>query len=295
MKNSSAFPLDRIQQIQNHPENFRLIEKMGPVSGPITERVGDELPIVFIDFETTGLSHDEDAVVEVGFVRCSYSPSEKRLVSVDGIASFLQDPGRPIPPEATAVHGITDADVSGKAITEQDLETWLYGDPLMVAHNAPFDRPWMDRLSPGREPFLWACSKEDVDWRSLGYEARALSYLCLMNGFFYDGHRASVDCAALAHLFALNQEAFAQMLDSAQESRWRLLATYAPYESKDDLKSNGYRWDGSARVWWKEIVDAQIPEEKSLLDTLYPQGGEKATLRKIDPRQRFSRRQMARR
>ncbi len=64
-------------------------------------------PIVFIDLETTGTSPASDRIVEIAILK----------IAPDGTENFRckrVNPGMPIPPEATAVHGITDADVAGE-------------------------------------------------------------------------------------------------------------------------------------------------------------------------------------
>jgi DNA polymerase-3 subunit epsilon len=63
-------------------------------------------PIAFFDLETTGTDPSRDKIVEIALVRLE--PSGSRVAVTRRI-----NPERPIPAEATAVHGITDADVSG--------------------------------------------------------------------------------------------------------------------------------------------------------------------------------------
>ncbi|MDR7495532.1 MAG: 3'-5' exonuclease, partial [Armatimonadota bacterium] len=63
-------------------------------------------PIVFLDLETTGPNPATDRIVELSMVRVR--PGGDR----DALTRRV-NPGIPIPPEATAVHGITDADVAG--------------------------------------------------------------------------------------------------------------------------------------------------------------------------------------
>lgn len=63
-------------------------------------------PLAFIDLETTGTCPRSDRVVEISVM----------VVPASGEALHRTrrlDPGVPIPPEATAVHGISDADVAG--------------------------------------------------------------------------------------------------------------------------------------------------------------------------------------
>jgi DNA polymerase-3 subunit epsilon len=62
-------------------------------------------PLASIDVETTGLLEQGARVVEIAIVRVNPN------LSVDALVRRL-NPGMPIPPQATAVHGITDADVA---------------------------------------------------------------------------------------------------------------------------------------------------------------------------------------
>lgn len=62
-------------------------------------------PLAFLDVETTGLSTISDRIVELAVIRIS--PQGDVL---ERVRRF--NPGIPIPPEATAVHGITDEDVA---------------------------------------------------------------------------------------------------------------------------------------------------------------------------------------
>jgi len=61
--------------------------------------------LAFIDLESTGVSPERDRIVEIAILK----------LHPDGREDFRRkrvNPGVPIPPEATAVHGISDADVA---------------------------------------------------------------------------------------------------------------------------------------------------------------------------------------
>ena len=62
-------------------------------------------PLVFFDIETTGLDLKNDRIIELAFIKLT--PQGDVL---ERTRRF--NPGIPIPAEATAVHGITDADVA---------------------------------------------------------------------------------------------------------------------------------------------------------------------------------------
>jgi DNA polymerase-3 subunit epsilon len=65
-------------------------------------------PLVFFDLETTGLNLKSDRIVELAFIKITSQGDV-----MERVRRF--NPGIPIPPEATAVHGITDADVADEA------------------------------------------------------------------------------------------------------------------------------------------------------------------------------------
>lgn len=100
-----------------------------------------------IDIETTGLDPDKDAIVEIATI----------TLTADGGYSdpweVIVDPGVPIPPRASAVHHITDADVRG-APKLADVLSILSSD-VWIAHNAKFERSFLERHGLKGE---WICT-----------------------------------------------------------------------------------------------------------------------------------------
>jgi DNA polymerase-3 subunit epsilon len=91
---------------------------------------------VLFDTETTGLDPMAgDRVIEVAALELVNAlPTGRHF-------HRLIDPGRPIPEEATRIHGISNADVAGKPVFGDIAAELLefFGDGPLVAHNAPFD------------------------------------------------------------------------------------------------------------------------------------------------------------
>jgi DNA polymerase III subunit epsilon len=77
------------------------------MADPIPFPVPLERPLVLFDLETTGLRIGTDRIVELALIRLSPGGDV-----FERVRRF--NPGIPIPPEATAVHGISDADVAGE-------------------------------------------------------------------------------------------------------------------------------------------------------------------------------------
>ncbi len=67
-----------------------------------------ELPVVSLDLETTGLDVRKDRIVQVAVIEVSANKQNTTT-----IIDSLVDPGIPISPKSTGIHGISNADVAG--------------------------------------------------------------------------------------------------------------------------------------------------------------------------------------
>src|SRR3954468_1324263 len=89
----------------------RLIRSVMEVVGLSSELDADmrwaDTRIAVIDFETTGLSSENDRILEVGVA--FFAGGQLTLLK-----NWLVNPGMPIPEQSRAVHGIGDADVADK-------------------------------------------------------------------------------------------------------------------------------------------------------------------------------------
>jgi exodeoxyribonuclease X len=105
-----------------------------------------------IDLETTGTQPDA-GVCEVGY--CDLTRTAEGVFQVGDPNSFFTDPGKPIPPEAAAVHHITDEMVFGARAFGDACAELLTGDDIVMfgAHNVRFEQTYFDG---GDKP--WACS-----------------------------------------------------------------------------------------------------------------------------------------
>lgn len=198
-------------------------------------------PFCIVDLETTGFDVNRCGVTQLGLTRIDYSPSLGRMTRIVSSASFFNDPGHPIPEEITRLTGITDQDVHGKSISRLDIEPFFVDDPICIAHNASFDRPFAHQHLPVPKSLRWACSLDEVNWA--GFESRKLSWLLYQLGYFYDGHRADTDTQALAWLFYKRSDALKELLEQVDKRTATIRAYDSPFESKDALKEKGFRWN----------------------------------------------------
>lgn len=120
---AAAYRLDKIQTETS--STMLNISEFTPIS---------KQRYVAFDLETTGLSSDDDAIVEIGAVRVE----DGRIT-----AEYQQliDPERPMPAGASAVNHITDDMLRGQPKIYEALPAFreFIGDDVLAAHNVRFD------------------------------------------------------------------------------------------------------------------------------------------------------------
>jgi DNA polymerase-3 subunit epsilon len=248
----------------------RVIRRLPPGSEYHPADDNPKLIAAVVDVETTGTDPESDRIIELGICVFEYGRSDGRIYRVIGSWDWLEDPGIPIPPEITRLTGITDQMVAGHRIDDAAVSNLLEPVVLVIAHNAAFDRGFLERRLPAFVTKHWACSLSDIEWRAEGIRSSALEFIAYSLGFFHDGHRAESDCRATLHVLSqplpqTGRLALAALLGNARTKTWRLWARDAPIEAKDLLKARGYTWSpgdsGRPRCWFRDVSDAEKPPE----------------------------------
>ena len=153
-------------------------------------------PLVFFDLETTGIDITKDRIVEISYVKVFPNGKEESK-------TMRINPERPIPPESTAIHGITDDDVKDcptfKAVAKT-LAAQIEGCDLAGYNSSRFDIPLL------AEEFLRADVNIDLNRRKFvdvqtifhKMEQRTLSaaYKFYCNKTLENAHTAAADTMA---------------------------------------------------------------------------------------------------
>ena len=94
---------------------------------------------IYFDTETTGTRPDKDRIIEIA----AYAPIGDRT-----FVSFIK-PEIPIPPEATAIHGITEEMVANAPSFKEAgtaFSDFCGKDAVLIAHNGEaFDKPFLEQ------------------------------------------------------------------------------------------------------------------------------------------------------
>jgi DNA polymerase III epsilon subunit family exonuclease len=130
------------------------------VPGRVRRRADAPAPAAYaaFDCETTGTTPGLDEIVSLAAIRLDPNGLETARLA------RLVRPSRPIPPEATAIHGISDGDVAA-APRFSEIACELHGlleGAVFVAHNARFDLAMLEhafaRAGIGYRPAEVACT-----------------------------------------------------------------------------------------------------------------------------------------
>lgn len=174
-------------------------------------------PIVFFDLETTGVNITTDRIVEISIIKVYPNGTEQRMTR-------RINPEMPIPPQSTAVHGISDADVANcptfKQIAKELVEIFVDAD--IAGYNSnKFDVPLL------AEEFIRAGVDFDMKKRNfvdvmsifMRKEPRNLSaaYKFYCNGDLENAHSANADTDATYEVFKAQLDRYADIGNNIQE------------------------------------------------------------------------------
>lgn len=181
-----------------------------------------------IDFETTGLPPNA-AVCEVGWAdvvgKVADDTTGLTQWSVGLPTAMLADPGRPMPPEARAVHHLSDFDCAGEPSAAVAFMKLTDGANVFAAHNAAFEQEFF--MGGGRP---WICTMKCAKraWPDLdAFGNQYLRYfleVSLDDDLAMPPHRAGPDAYVTAHILTKLLE----VADVDQLVAWTKAPTFYP-------------------------------------------------------------------
>ena len=187
-------------------------------------------PLVILDLETTGVSIASDRIVEFSALKVTPGGAEEWL-------TLRINPGIPISPEATRVHGITDAEVANEPFFKdvaRRIAAFVEGCDLAGFNSMKFDIPILSEeflrvnvdFNPARHRYV------DVqvifhkkEQRTLG---AAYKFYCGME--LENAHSAKADTAATYEILKAQLDRYTDLENDIEK-----LSAYSAYNNNADL------------------------------------------------------------
>lgn len=194
-------------------------------------------PIVFFDLETTGTDHVHDRIVELAFIK--HSPNGKVEKYVKRV-----NPGMPIPPSSTAIHGITDEHVKDAPLFKHiahELYEWIKGCDMGGYNSSKFDLPVLaeEFLRAGLHVDFTERNMVDVQQIFFKMEARTLkaAYAFYCNKDLSNAHSAEADIEATIEVLEAQLDRYPDLsTDVAGLHKFTIVDEYVDYARRMVMK-----------------------------------------------------------
>lgn len=172
-------------------------------------------PIVFFDLETTGINIAKDRIVEISLLKVGTNGKEEQR-------TLRVNPEMPIPPESTAIHGISDADVADCPtfrMIAKELARFLEGCDLGGYNSNRFDIPLLAEEFLRVEVDFDMRKRQFVDVQTIFHkmEQRTLTaayrFYCDKN--LSDAHSAAADTLATYEVLQSQLDRYGEQLENS--------------------------------------------------------------------------------
>lgn len=187
-------------------------------------------PLVFFDLETTGLDFFRDRIIEISILKVH--PNQK-----EEILTLRVNPGIPIPPASTAVHGISDSDVANEPLFKeiaQQIVNFMANCDIAGYNSTRFDIPMLaEELYRADVDFDFSKAQRiDVQTIFHKMEKRTLeaAYQFYCGKTLTDAHSAAADTLATYHVLLAQLDKY-----SSLQNNVKFLAEFSKQNNAVDL------------------------------------------------------------
>ncbi len=213
-------------------------------------------PLVFFDLETTGIDISKDRIVEISYVKVFPNGKEESK-------TLRINPGMPIPPESTAIHGITDDDVKNcptfKAIAKS-LAAEIEGCDLAGYNSNRFDIPLLAEEFLRADVNIDLSRRKFVDVQTIFHkmEQRTLSaaYKFYCNKTLENAHTAAADTMATYEVLQAQLDRYPELKNDVA-----FLSDFSSYNNNVDFAGRMIYNDKKEEVFNFGKFKGQLVEE----------------------------------
>lgn len=152
---------------------------------------------LYIDVETTGLNALKHQIVELTATLFSFN---KQTGEIKNAAEKTYHGFQQLNYQSRHQYipgGLSASQLQGQAISATILKRLMQQSDFLVAHNAPFDKKFLEKLVPQSASMQWFDSMRGVQWKNQGFNSRALQDLLRAHGIEAGtAHRSSADVSS---------------------------------------------------------------------------------------------------
>jgi DNA polymerase-3 subunit epsilon len=229
------------------------------------------IKIAILDVETTGLDYQKDEVIELGVLILEVGKESFQFYNVIHAKSYLNEPKTELSEKIKKITNIQDEQLKGKKIPVEEIDNLLTDCEFIIAHNAGFDRPFVEQIIPVTKNKIWLCSLTQIPWDECDFPEKSLKNLCIYHGFFYEAHRAISDCFATAHLISHTipnkEETYLfELTKKINSSLYLLIAKKTEFKNKDFLKEKGFLFNNNFN--YKTYDELNLADAYSMMSLL---------------------------
>jgi DNA polymerase-3 subunit epsilon len=197
-------------------------------------------PVVFLDLETTGINVSTDRIVEISLLKIFTSGKEQWMTS-------RINPEMPIPPKATAIHGISDSDVADAPKFREvakNLAAFLEGCDLAGYNAIKFDIPLLAEEFLRTDVDFSFRKKRYVDAQVIFYkkEPRTLSaaYQFYCGKDLEEAHTSKADTAATYEVLKAQLDRYTDLENDVEKlADYSTFSNYVDFAGRIILDDNG--------------------------------------------------------
>ncbi len=168
-------------------------------------------PLIFFDLETTGINIAKDRIVEIAILKINPNGNKESK-------EYRINPTIPIPKEASAIHGIYDADVQDKPTFKaiaKDLSRFMQGCDFAGYNSNKFDVPLLVEEFLRADVDFNIKNRKFIDVQTIFHkmEQRTLSaaYKFYCTKELVNAHSALADVEATYEVFAAQLERYSEL------------------------------------------------------------------------------------
>lgn len=225
--------------------------------------------VLIYDLETTGLDEKKDSIIEVAAVVLDL---KHKIISSQRAGLIYAKTN----PDSERITGITqemlDSVKNNKFNIFDAVHVMAIQSDCIIAHNAEFDRKFTEEnkhifKKKNGVVLDWVCSCYDLNY-NIPLENRKLSTIAqALNINATGAHRAINDVLMLANILleiGNAEEQIKKILEDKKKPLYKVVSM-APYEKKEDVKKEGFRWDGDKKYWHKSIRAESMEELNAIV------------------------------